>query len=154
MFTFLNKEEIEDKISKQKLNPETRLCQKYLAKYLTDFVHSVDVTNRVIKISEILFNGNIESLERDEFEEAFSDVLSFEISKNKIKDILLIDLLVKAGVCSSKRQAREDIQNKAININGIIYSDIEEMITEDKILFDKYIVIRRGKKNYCLIKIQ
>ncbi|MDD3156018.1 MAG: S4 domain-containing protein [Candidatus Pacebacteria bacterium] len=154
MFTFLSQEEIEAKIKEQKLKPETRLCQKYLAKYLTDFVHGIDVTNRVMKISEILFNGNIESLERDEFEEAFSDVLSFEIDKKEISDMLLIDLLVKSGICSSKRQAREDIQNKAININGIIYSDIEETITEDKILFDKYIVIRRGKKNYCLIKIQ
>ena len=154
MFTFLSQEEIEDKIKEQKLKPETRLCQKYLAKYLTDFVHGIDVTNRVMKISEILFNGNIESLERDEFEEAFSDVLSFEIDKKEISDMLLIDLLVKSDICSSKRRAREDIQNKAININGIIYSDIEETITEDKILFDKYIVIRRGKKNYCLIKIQ
>ncbi len=154
MFTFLSKEEIEAKISEQKLNPETRLCQKYLAKYLTDFVHGVDVTNRVMKISEVLFNGNVESLERDEFEEVFSDVLSFEVDKNEIQDMLLVDLLVKSGICPSKRQAREDIQNKAININGIIYSDIEETITEDKILFDNYIVIRRGKKNYCLIKIQ
>jgi len=153
-FTFLNKEEIEDRIKEQKKKPETRLCQKYLAKYLTDFVHGIDTTNRVEKISEILFNGNIESLERDEFEEAFADVSLIEIKKAEILNIDLSDFLVKTNICNSKRQSREDIVNKAININGIIYADINEKINEDKILFDRYIVIRRGKKNYFLLKIR
>jgi tyrosyl-tRNA synthetase len=153
MFTFLNKEELEEKIKGQKAKPETRLCQKYLAKYLTDFVHGIETTDRVMKISEILFNGNVESLDQEEFEEAFSDVSSFEIENSKIQGMNLTDLLIETKICSSKRQAKEDVENKAININGIIYSDVNEKVNDDKILFDKYIVIRRGKKNYFLVKI-
>lgn len=152
-FTFLNQEEIEEKIKEQKEKPETRLCQKYLAKYLTDFVHGIDATDRVMKISEILFNGNIQSLELDEFEEAFKEVTNYTISKNEVEGMLLLDLLVKTGISGSKRQAREDIENKAININGIIYCDVNEAVSDDKMMFDKYIVIRRGKKNYFLVEI-
>lgn len=152
-FTFLNQEEIEEKIKEQKEKPETRLCQKYLAKYLTDFVHGIDTTDRVMKISEILFNGNIQSLELDEFEEAFKEVTNYTISKNEVEGMLLLDLLVKTGISGSKRQAREDIENKAININGIIYCDVNEAVSDDKMMFDKYIVIRRGKKNYFLVEI-
>jgi len=154
MFTFLNEEELENMIKMQKAKPETRLCQKYLAKYLTDFVHGVDTTNRIEKITEVLFNGNIDSLDEEEFEEAFADVEQTSLSINDLKDIDLPEVLVKTGICTSKRQAREDIENKAININGIIYCDVNEKITDDKILFDKYIVIRRGKKSYCLIKVK
>jgi len=153
MFTFLSKEEIENMIKTQKTKPETRLCQKYLAKYLTDFVHGVDITDRIEKITEVLFNGNIDSLDEEEFEEAFADVEQTSLKINDLKDIDLPEVLVKTGICASKRQAREDIENKAININGIIYCDINEKITADKILFDKYIVIRRGKKNYFLVKV-
>ena len=152
-FTFLNQEEIEEKIKEQKEKPETRLCQKYLAKYLTDFVHGIDATDRVMKISEILFNGNIQGLELDEFEEAFKEVTNYTISKNEVEGMLLLDLLVKTGISGSKRQAREDIENKAININGIIYCDVDEAVSDDKMMFDKYIVIRRGKKNYFLVEI-
>jgi len=152
-FTFLNQEEIEEKIKEQKEKPETRLCQKYLAKYLTDFVHGIDATDRVMKISEILFNDNIQSLELDEFEEAFKEVTNYTISKNEVEGMLLLDLLVKTGISGSKRQAREDIENKAININGIIYCDVNEAVSDDKMMFDKYIVIRRGKKNYFLVEI-
>ena len=153
VFTFLSKEEIVEKIKEQKKKPETRLCQKYLARFLTGFVHDLDVVERVEKISEVLFNGNISSLDQTEFEEAFKDVTSCEIEKEKILNMSLVDLLVESEICPSKRQAREDIENKAININGIIYCDISENITADKILFDQYMVVRRGKKNYFLVKI-
>ncbi|HRZ29313.1 MAG TPA: S4 domain-containing protein [Candidatus Paceibacterota bacterium] len=152
MFTFLSHDEIEEKIKEQKKKPETRLCQKYLAKYLTDFVHGVETTDRVEKITNILFNGDITNLDEEDFEEAFSDVEQVNLKINDLINVNLADILVKIGICSSKRQAREDIENKAININGIIYCDVDEKITEDKILFNKYIVIRRGKKNYFLIR--
>ena len=153
MFTFLSHDEIEEKIKEQKKKPETRLCQKYLAKYLTDFVHGVETTDRVEKITNILFNGDITNLDEEDFEEAFSDVEQVNLKINDLINVNLADILVKIGICSSKRQAREDIENKAININGIIYCDVDEKITEDKILFNKYIVIRRGKKSYFLIKV-
>jgi tyrosyl-tRNA synthetase len=150
----LSKDEIEEKINEQKKKPESRLCQKYLARFLTGFVHDLDSVERVEKITDVLFNGDIGSLDELEFEEAFKDVKNFEIEKDKLIDMTLVDLLVESEISSSKRQAREDIENKAINVNGIIYCDVMEKVTMDKILFDKYIVIRRGKKTYLLIKIK
>ena len=152
MFTFLSHDEIETKIKEQKESPEMRVCQKYLAKCLTDMVHGQNTTDRIEKLSQILFDGDILKLTKEEIEEVFGDVKNFVINKKELKDMLLVDLLVASGVCSSKRQAREDIENKAININGITYADVQEYVTDDKILFEKYMVLRRGKKNYFLIK--
>jgi tyrosyl-tRNA synthetase len=62
-----------------------------------------------------------------------------------------VDLLVKASVSSSNRQAREDIQNKIININGQIFDKIDQIIFSSACLQKRYLVIKRGKKNYYLI---
>ncbi len=152
MFTFLSHSEIEEKIELQKKSPETRLCQKYLAKCLTDMVHGEKTTDNMEKLSQILFEGDILKLKKEEIEEAFDDVKNFVIPQKELREMILVDLLVASGICPSKRQAKEDIENRAININGIIYTDLQEEITDDKILYGKYMVIRRGKKNYFLIK--
>jgi len=154
MFTFLSKDELEEKIASQKKSPENRLCQKYLAKFLTDLVHGFETTDRVEKLTQVLFEGDVASLKKEEIEEAFEDVKNFSIKKDTLKNLNLADFLTNLTICSSKRQAREDIQNKAIVINGIIYSDVLEKVTDDKVLFNKYIVVRRGKKSYFLVKVE
>jgi tyrosyl-tRNA synthetase len=68
------------------------------------------------------------------------------------KEIGIVDLLVTAGVVSSKRQAREDIKNKAIYINDQCSTDLERTLAPNDRLHQKYTIIRRGKKNYFLIK--
>ena len=52
------------------------------------------------------------------------------------------------GVCSSKREAREFLNNGSISINGDKVTDLDLVITKDKCLHDKYLIIRRGKKKY------
>lgn len=148
VFTFLTKEEIEDVMKKHKSEPETRIAQKTLAKEFICDLHGEKSYNKALKISEILFNGKIDELDEDELKDAFKSVDSFDLKL----DIDLVDILVDSGVATSKRQAREFIQNNSITINGKKETDINKKITKKDLLFDKYLVIRRGKKKYYIGK--
>jgi tyrosyl-tRNA synthetase len=144
--TFLTKEEIEDIEAKHKEQPELRLAQKTLAKEVITFLHGEEEYNKALRISEALFSGNIKELSLDEIEDGFKDVPNFEISE----ELSLIDLLVNNNIASSRREAREFISAGSISINGDKYMDENEVITKDKAIENKVLVIRRGKKKYFM----
>lgn len=60
----------------------------------------------------------------------------------------LIDILVNTNICSSRREAREFLTNNAISLNGEKVSEENQIITKDDALFNKYLIFRKGKKNY------
>ncbi|MFC6176073.1 tyrosine--tRNA ligase [Companilactobacillus huachuanensis] len=150
-FTFLTKDQIDDLEESVKTAPEKRLAQKTLAQEVTKFVHGEEALKTAEKITDVLFSGEIQELTTEEVAEAFHGVPSAEISSDSIN---LVDLLIATNVDKSKRQAREDIQNGAIRINGEKLTDTTTEI-EPKDSFDgKYIVIRRGKKKYFLATVK
>ncbi|WP_244088139.1 tyrosine--tRNA ligase [Companilactobacillus sp. RD055328] len=150
-FTFLTKEEIDDLHEKVKTQPEKREAQIKLAEEVTRFVHGEEDLTEAKKITESLFQGDIKALSVKEAEQAFNSVPSATIENELIN---IVDLLIAAEVDSSKRQAREDVNNGAIYINGERITDIETVIDPSSSFSGKFIVIRRGKKNYFLAKIK
>ncbi len=145
-FTFLSKQEIESLEKKVKKNPEKREAQKILANKVTSLVHDEKTAQFVEKISQKLFYNNIKDFSEKELQMIFENIEI--ISFKNIKEINLIDLLTNMKVCSSKRQAREDIQNKIIFINGRLYDDAQQIIKKSDCLYNKYLIIKKGKKNY------
>lgn len=145
-FTFLSKQEIEDLEKGVQKNPEKRNAQKALANEVTSLVYGKDAAAIAEKISQKLFYDDIKDFSEKElqmiFESAFLTILQ------NINEIGLVDLLIEAKICSSKRQAKEDIQNKIIFINGSLYDDTQQMIKKSYCFFDKYLVIKKGKKSY------
>ncbi len=144
VFTFLSPEEITDIMKKHTETPELRIAQKELAKQIITDLHGEDSFNRAISISESLFSGDIKSFTSKEVEEAFKGLEPFEINS----DLNIVDLLVEAGVCSSKREAREFISNGSITLNGDKITDLEFTVTKGVCIDSKYLVVRRGKKKY------
>lgn len=150
-FTFLSREEIDALEESVKTAPEKRLAQKTLAQEVTKFVHGEEALKTAEKITDVLFSGEIQELTTAEVAEAFHGVPSEEIENAPIN---LVDLLIATNVDKSKRQAREDIQNGAIRINGEKLTDTTLEINPKDSFDGKYIVIRRGKKKYFLAKIK
>ena len=144
--TFLTKEEIEVIEAKHKEQPELRLAQKALAKEVITFLHGEEEYDKALRISKALFSGNVKELSLDEIEAGFKDVPNFELSE----ELPLIDLLVNNSVASSRREAREFISAGSISINGDKYMDENELISKDKAIENKVLVIRRGKKKYFM----
>ncbi len=150
-FTFLSKGEIDDLAAKVKTEPEKREAQKALAAEVTRFVHGQAALDEAIKISNILFSGDIKQLTTAEVQDAFNDVPHVEIDAQPQN---VVELLVNSGIESSKRQAREDVTNGAITINGDRITDTTAEIDPASHFDGKYVVIRRGKKKYFLAKVK
>lgn len=149
-FTFLSKEEIEALEEKVATEPHKREAQKALAEEMTRFVHSEELLEQAKRISAALFSGDIRSLTADEIEEGFKEMPTFTAGK-ETKNI--VDWLVELGVEPSKRQAREDITKGAISINGERVNELETEITAEDAIGGKFIIVRKGKKNYSLVKL-
>ena len=124
--------------------PEMRIAQKALAKEFITDLHGKEEYESALKISESLFSGSIDKLSEKEIEDAFKGIEPFNISS----DTNIVDLLVDNKICSSKREAREFINNNSITINGTKINDLEYVISKNNSLFNKYIIVRRGKKKY------
>ena len=142
--TFLSKEEIEEIEKSHNENPHLREAHKALAREVITDLHGEGAYDEAVRISESLFSGDIKNFTENEINDAFKGLEPFKLNE----DTLLIDVLVNGGVCSSKREAREFINNGSISVNGEKVTDLEMMITKDNCLFDKYVIIRRGKKKY------
>lgn len=141
--TFLTKEEIEEIELKHKEKPELREAHKILAREIITDLHGSEEYEKAVRISEALFKNDLKNLSIEEIEEGFKNVQSFDINE----DILLIDLLVNNKICSSKREAREFISNNAISINVEKINDLEYLVSDKDYLNNKYIIIKKGKKN-------
>lgn len=147
-FTFLSKEEIESLEKQVQEAPHLREAQKVLAREVVTMVHGEKGLQNALKLTEALFSGNIKDLDVSEIKMCFHDVTSIE----EHEPINIIDAVVKVGAAQSKRQAREFITNGAISINGDVVTDFDYTITKEKAIGNTFTVIRRGKKNYYLIK--
>jgi len=147
-YTFLDKEEIEKIEEEFNKAPHKRLAQKVLAEEVVTLCHGKDAFIQAKKVSEALFSGEIASLNASDINVGFKDVPSIEVTE----DINLIDLLVEVKAASSKREAREFIKNGAVSINGVVQKEFEFLVTKRAAIEEKFSVIRRGKKNYYLVK--
>ncbi len=147
--TFLSKAEIEEIEKIHAERPELREAHKILAREIITDLHGKEEYEKAIRISEALFKGNFSELSNEELEEAFKG--------NEIKDIELdtniVDVLVAMGVAQSKRQAREFISNNSIEIKGEKVNDLDRVIDSTYLTNDTYLIIKRGKKNYYIGKI-
>ena len=146
VFTFLTPEEIMYIMEKHNKEPHLRLAQKTLAVEIITDLHGKESADQAVKISESLFSGDIKSFTSKDIEVAFKGISPFEINE----DINVVDLLVNAGICSSKREAREFINNSSITINGDKITDLDFVISKDICIDSKYIIVRRGKKKYYI----
>jgi len=150
LFTFLTPEQITDLEKEVTENPGQRTAQRVLAEEVTTFIHGQAAKDRAVHISEALFYGKLDDLSGEEIEDGFSDVPSHTLQD--VGEIGLIDLLVEANIASSKRQAREDVKNGAIYINGDRCEEMDRVLKPADGLAGKYLVMRRGKRKYTLVK--
>jgi tyrosyl-tRNA synthetase len=137
-----------------KLNPERREAQKALAKAVTDLIHGGTATTEAMRASEILFGGELAGVSETTFNDIVGEVPTKEIEKAKLHGagIPLVELLIHAGLCSSKGQARKDIEGGGVNLNNIRVTNSQHRVMAGDFLFHgKHILLRKGKKNYAVV---
>jgi len=149
-FTFLSKDEISELEEKVATEPEKREAQRRLAEEVTIFVHGKDELATAQKITNALFSNQIKDLSVEEAEQAFGKMPNVEISATPEN---IVELLVATKISPSKRQAREDVTNGAISVNGDRVTDLDFVLDPASSFGGKFAVIRRGKKKYFLAKV-
>ena len=143
--TFLSREEIEAIEAEHNAAPEKRLAQKKLAEEILRDLHGEGAYESAVKISEQLFAGNVKEIPVNDLLAGLKDVPHFETKGGAIMDVL-----VGAGICSSKRETREFISNGSLTVNGEQLKSTELEVNADTCMAGKYLVVRRGKKKYYL----
>ncbi|MDD4213074.1 MAG: tyrosine--tRNA ligase, partial [Bacilli bacterium] len=147
-YTFLDRKEILRLEEQMKAAPHLREAQKVLASEVVKMVHKEEGLEKALTLTEALFKGNIGNLNVDDIRVCFKDVPSMEVTE----DLTLVDALVMVKAASSKREAREFIQNGAVSVNGNIEKDLTFIVSINHAIGHEFTVLRRGKKNYYLIK--
>jgi tyrosyl-tRNA synthetase len=149
IFTFLSLDEIAEIEKEFNAARHERLAQKVLAREVVTLVHGEEAYKEALKITEQLFAGNIKSLSAKELKQGLNNVPNYTVSDDDNRNI--VEMLVAAKISPSKRQAREDVQNGAIYINGERVQDLDYTLSDDDKIDNELTVIRRGKKKYFVL---
>lgn len=155
-FTFLSREEIAELERQHLEKPEARAAHKALAEDVTDLIHGTAATQEAIRASEILFGGGLEGIAEPTFQDIIGEVPTKEIPRQKLEGqgMPLAELLVESSVCPSKGQARKDVEGGGIYVNNIRESNAQRSVTTNELLFGKYLLLRKGKRNYTAVQVQ
>jgi tyrosyl-tRNA synthetase len=152
-FTFLTQEEIAGLEKRHAEDPGTRAAHKALAKAVTDLVHGPEATAEAMRASEILFGGDLAGISETTFNEIVGEVPTKDIGKAELEGTgkPLVELLVQAGLCSSKGQARKDIEGGGAYLNNVREANTQRTVTANDLLFGKHLLLRKGKRNYVVL---
>jgi tyrosyl-tRNA synthetase len=152
-FTFLSREEIEALEQQHQEKPESRVAHKALAKAVTDLVHGESATAEAMRASEILFGGGLEGIAESTFQDIVNEAPSKELEKSKLDSpgLPLVELLVISGLSSSKGQARKDVEGGGIYLNNVRETQSTRQVLSNDLLFGKFVLLRKGKRNYVVI---
>jgi len=174
-FTFLTKERIDELAEKHDKNPGAREAHTVLAIAITELIHGKEAMKQAVAASTILFGGLLEGitentfnelLQTDDFSErkfnfqqkvldkASGEIPQVDLNAKQFEGagFPLINLLIFAKLSPSKGQARKDIEGGGIYVNNIREINVQRLVTATKdLLFGKYVLLRKGKKNYVVV---
>jgi tyrosyl-tRNA synthetase len=152
-FTFLSQEQIDALAQEHQRDPGTRTAHRALARAVTSLIHGESATEDAIRASQILFGGELDGIPEATFNDVVGEVPTFSLPRSRLdgQGIALAELLVHAGLCPSKGQARKDIAAGGIYINNRRETNPQRHVGNADLLFGKHLLLRKGKKNYAVV---
>ena len=152
-FTFLNRDAVEELAKQHEAEPHARIAHKALAKEVTALVHGEPAAEEAIRASEILFGGDLDGITESTFREVAGEVPTCEVATDRFggEGLWLPELLHESGLAQSRGQARKDVKGGGVYVNSKRIDDEQHKLTEADFMFDKYVLLRRGKRNYAVI---
>ncbi len=154
-FTLLSRAEINALEAKHAANPGARDAHKALAREITSLVHGTDVCADAVRASEIMFGGGLDGISAGVFRDVVGELPTTSLPADKLSSgLALTEALVAAGLCPSKGQARKDIEGGGIYINNIKCADVARSLGVSDVVFDRYILLRKGKRTYAVLSLE
>ena len=151
-FTFLSQGEIRSLEESLQKEPENRAAQVALAREVTRIVHGDIEVTRAESATQALFGTSIRDLDEATLLDVMSEAPSTEKPKATLETYSLIDALVDTGLCASKGAARKDITAGGIYVNNDRINDAAATLKSTDLIGGSHVVLRKGKKNYHLLR--
>ena len=154
-FTLLERKEVAELEKEVAERPHERRAQKALAEDVTRRVHGETGLLRARQATQVLFGGTLDGLSGQEIAEIFAEVPSSQIPREALEGegVPIADLLAESGVASSKGDARRSIQGGGVYLNNVRLGSAERAVTIEDTLGGSFLVLRKGKKSYHLVKV-
>ena len=155
-FTFLHRDDVEALARQHSEQPQARIAHKALAKEVTALAHGEAAANEAIRASEILFGGELDGITEATFQEIAGEVPTHEIKLDRFggEGLWLPELLHEAGLAQSRGQARKDVKGGGVYVNNRRTDDEQHKLQSGDLLFGKYLLLRRGKRNYAVVLVK
>jgi tyrosyl-tRNA synthetase len=155
MFTLIPLGNIETIIEQHRENPSKRFLQRRLAEYMTNMIHGKDALDGVEQATAFLFGGiDIKDVDENGWKFVKSEVATVEIPKQQLESgVTVIDLATMHSSVSSKSEARKLVKSNGFSINKEKANDEKAVIDTASLINDKYLLLQKGKKDYCLIEV-
>ena len=155
LFTFLGQEEIDRLGTEAAAAPQERKAQKTLAREITTLVHGAEQAEKVAKASEVIFSEEIRGIPQDIFMEVFADAHALTLPLEALKSaapLTLVDVLVQSSLAKSKNDARRLLDQGGVYLNNRKAGGSGSSVKTEELLFGRFLLIRKGKKETCLVK--
>ncbi len=146
-FTILEIKQIDEILQKHDENKTLRYGQKKLAEIVITKIHGQEAYKQCLKIANALFKNKFDQLTLEELDLCFKQFISFPMS-NEMK---LYDFLIENKIIESKRMYKELIASNSLFVNQTKVENLEFILTMKNSYFDKYTIVKKGKKNYYII---
>ncbi len=153
-FTFLSHEEILALDDATAEHPERREAHRVLAQEVCTLLHGADETARAEHAAAALFGGEIAGLDERMLLDVFADAPSTDLARTRLdgEGALLVDLLTETGLVESKNKARTTVSQGGAYVNNAREDDVTRYLTTADLVADRYLVLRRGKKDHHLVR--
>jgi tyrosyl-tRNA synthetase len=155
-FTFLSHEEIEALDAETAEHPARRAAARALAREVTALVHGADEVGKAERASAALFGEEIAQLPEATLLDVVEDAPSSVVSRSDYLAgaVTLVDALVSSGLCASKGEARKMVSQGGAYLNNRRQDEPEQVLGSADLLHDRYLVLRRGKRQYHLMRVE
>ena len=155
-FTFLNHAKIDALEAQHNENPGAREAHRALAYEMTKLVHGETATEDAINASKILFGGGLDGISENALSEVANEIPNTNVSIADLQGegVSILDALVSSGLSASRKNAKKDLQGGGVNVNNQRIQDPKAKLTSADVHFEKYILLRRGKKNYAALIVE
>jgi len=153
-FTFLDEKTIGELDRQVEAEPGKREAQRVLAREVVALVHGAEEATKAERAASALFGEGLEKLDAAAIEQVFKDAPSSTEPLGALDGTgtPLVELLVRAQVCPSKGAARRDIEGGGIYVNDRRVDDVARAVTRSDLLVGRFVVLRKGKKSYHLVR--
>ena len=152
--TFLPADAIAELDAKLRTQPDARDAQRALAREMTTLVHGADATHNALAATSILFGGAVHDVSEAVFADVVGEAPTSDLGKSAFEGAgtPIVDLVVRAGLAASKGEGRRAVDSGGVYLNNVRVEHASRAVTTADLLFGKFVLLRKGKRSYAVVR--